>query len=195
MDRSVVALLLAKGTSKRLPGKNLKDFNGKPTFLWNVEKCLKLFKKVYVSSDSEVILQIAKDAGAIPIKRGEELCGDVPDIPVFQHAYQEMGEVFGVVAVHANNPTIHPGLIERVKYLIELGAPEVMTCYPMTHGDVYKDQHNKVNGSIRGFSATRLLTYKDPYKPNPEVLLVDHSIEIETQESFDQAVCQFKLQS
>lgn len=186
--------MLAKGTSKRLPGKNLKEFNGKPTFLWNVEKCLKLFKRVYVSSDSDEILQIAKDAGAIPIKRGEDLCGDVPDIPVYQHAFQEMGDVFGVVAVHANNPTIRPELIERTRYLIELGANEVMTCYPMAHGDHYHSQYNKINGSIRGFSTTRLLTYKDPYKPTPEILIVDDSIEIETQESFDAALCQSKHQ-
>lgn len=187
--------MLAKGTSKRLPGKNLKDFNGKPTFLWNVEKCLKLFKKVYVSSDSEEILRIAKAAGAIPIHRGEELCGDVPDIPVFQHAFQEMGPVLGIVAVHANNPTIRPELIERIKYLIELGAPEVMTCHPMTHGDDYHKQHNKIYGSIRGLRAARLLTYGNPYKPTPEILLVDESIEIETQESFDAALCQSKLRS
>lgn len=183
-EKSVAGLLIAKGTSKRLPGKNLKDFHGKPTFLWNVEKCVKIFDKVYVSSDSDEVLALAEKARAIPIKRGEELCGDVPDIEVYQHAYQQMGNVMGIVAVHANNPTIQPLLIERVKYLIELGSPEVMTCYPMTHGTDYHAQHNRINGSIRGMSTERLLRYPDPYKPDPEILIVDNSTEIETEESY-----------
>lgn len=154
-------------------------------FLWNVEKCVQIFEKVYVSSDSEEILQLAKEHGAIPITRGEELCGDVPDIPVFQHAMEHM-DCTGLVAVHADTPLIDPDLIRTAKHLIELGVPEVMTCHPMTHGKDYKKQHNKVYGSIRGFSKERLETYQDPYRPNPEILLVDPSPEIETEEDLQQ---------
>jgi CMP-N-acetylneuraminic acid synthetase len=164
-------------------------------FLWNVEKCLALFDEVYVSSDSHEILRIAQNAGAIPITRGEELCGDTPDIDVYLHAVDRMVDpktVMGVVAVHANNPTVHPTLIARVKYLIEIGAPEVMTCYPMSQGKDYHKQHNKIYGSIRGMSLDRLRNYGDPYHPNPEILLVDTSIEIETPTSYNKALCQFK---
>lgn len=92
------------------------------------------------------------------------------------------------VAVHANNPTVAPEVIERVKLNLQLGAEEVMTCHPMTHGKVYKNQHNKVYGSVRGMTRRRLMAYPDPYRPEPDVLIVDDSIEIETQETWDQAL-------
>jgi len=84
-------------------------------FLVNVEKCLRVFDDVYVSSDSEEILKITKDAGAKPILRGVELCGDTPNIPVYRHAIEQMGDVDGIVAVQANSPTIPAEIIRRTK--------------------------------------------------------------------------------
>jgi CMP-N-acetylneuraminic acid synthetase len=169
----------------------MKLFAGKPMLLWNLRKCRSIFKKVYVSSDSDEILQLAVSAGAIPIKRGEELCGDVPDIPVFQHALSQMDNPYGIVAVHADTPGTRGQTIMRVKEAVESGCREVMTCHPMTHTENYHDSHNRIYGSVRGMTRFRLLNYGDPYKPEPEMLIVDDAIEIETQESFDKALCQF----
>lgn len=174
------------------------EFHGKPMFLWNVEKCLEIFDEVYVSSDSYEIIRLATLHGAKGIKRGAELCGDTPDIPVFQHALARMRNASGVVAVHANNPSIEKNLIRLSKKLIEGGVEEVMTCHPMTHSknaeEHYKGQHNKINGSIRAFSRGRLEGYEDAYRPNPEVLIVDDSVEIEVPEDVEKASCQFKRQ-
>lgn len=131
---------------------------------------------------------MATQAGAIAIHRDEDLCGDVPDIPVYLHALSRMGLVKGVVAVHANNPTVDKNLIAMVKKNIEMGVGEVMTSRPVTHMETYHRQNSEIYGSIRGLSTERLLEYGDPYKPNPDVLIVDTSIEIETPESFD--LCQ-----
>ena len=162
-------------------------FKGKEMFLWNLEKCISLFDRVYVSSDSYHILKLATMNGALAIHRGEDLCGDVPDIPVYQHALSKMRDVFGIVAVHANNPTIEKNLIALVKKHIEMGIPEVMTCHPITHEVHYKSHHHKINGSIRGMTVERLTNYGDPYKPKPEILVVDRSTEIETLEDFNEA--------
>lgn len=159
-------------------------------FLWNVHKCVQLFDAVYVSSDSDDIISLAEKAGARGIKRGEDLCGETPDIDVYKHAYahfKDKENVLGIVAVHANNPTIHPILIARAKFLVEVGTPEVMTCYPMSNAKKYHNKSNKINGSIRGMSVERLMNYGDPYAPNPEILMVDDSIEIETPRSYNAA--------
>lgn len=177
---SLVALILAKKNSRRLPEKNRLDFNGVPMFLVNTKKCLKIFSRVYVSSDDDWILSEAEDAGAIPIKRPEELCGDTPNIPVYQHALQFMNGVDGIVAVQANSPTINSKIIENVKSLILMGAREVMT----------KHQDGTIYGSVWGLSRKRLENYGDPYKPNPDLLLVDCSIDIHTIEDFKKATCQ-----
>lgn len=173
-------LLLVKSDSKRLPGKNIMDFKGKPMFVWNLEKCLKIFPEVYVSSDSEEILEIAEKNGAIGILRGKELCGDTPNIPVYQHALRRMRKSDGIVAVHANNPTIEIGTIETVKKCLEMGAEEVMTCHPIQHHDSYKEQGSKIYGSVWGLSTKRLKEYTDPFKPNPDIWIVDKSREVET---------------
>jgi len=177
--------LLVKEHSNRLPGKNTKDFKGKPMFIWNLQKCLSIFDRVYVSSDSHAILNMARVHGAKGIHRGEELCGECPDITVYQHALEHMENVSGIVAVHANNPTIEKNLIATVKKFVEYGVPEVMTSHATKHVENHHNHSQRLNGSIRGMSVDRLLNYKDPYKPEPEVLVVDTSIEIETQEDYD----------
>ena len=176
----LVGLILAKSDSKRLPGKNKMLFKGRPMLTWNIEKCLEIFNDVYVSSDSEEILELAERWGAIGIQRGKELCGETPNIPVYQHALKRMGRVDGIVAVHANNPLIDPNLIRFVKKALEGGASEVMTCHPVEHGEAYKEQGAKIYGSIWGIKADKLVRYKDPYKPSPDILCVDKSIEVET---------------
>jgi pseudaminic acid cytidylyltransferase len=141
-----VCLILAKSDSKRLPSKNTIDFNGKPMFMNNVLKCLKIFDKVIVSSDSVDILRTATDAGAIGRMRGVDLCGDIPNIPVYQQALKLMDYDY-VVAVQANSPTIEPGLIKFAKYIMELGFNEMMTCH--------KD--NSIYGSIWALSKDKIL--------------------------------------
>jgi CMP-N-acetylneuraminic acid synthetase len=178
--------MLVKENSRRLPNKNTLDLKGRPMFLWNLEKALSVFDEVYVSSDSYEILEMASMNGAKAIHRGQELCGDTPDIPVFQHALSKMPkDVDGVVAIHANNPTIDRNLIAMIKKCLEMGAPEVMTCYPMTYENSYKDQNNPINGSIRGMNRERLENYEDAFHPTPEILVVDNSLEIETPEDYN----------
>jgi CMP-N-acetylneuraminic acid synthetase len=185
----LVGLMLVKESSRRLFGKNTKDFKGKPMFLWNLEKCLTVFDEVYVSSDSYSILQLAVMNGAKGIHRDKALCGDTPDIPVFQHAIKNMDEdVGGIVAVHANNPTIERNLIAMVKKCLDMGVPEVMTCHPMSKSKDYKKQSNHVYGSVRGMLRDRLENYGDPYHPNPEMLIVDNSLEIETLRDYNKLV-------
>lgn len=179
-----MALLLAKAGSKRLPGKNKLPFYGRPLWQINTEKCLKIFDRVYVSSDDIELLHEAWSMGAIPIERGEELCGDTPNIPVYQHALEKMGDVDAIVAVQVNSPTVHPNLIEVVKGLAEMGVHEIMT--------VHKDY--SIYGSVWALSVPKLLNYGDPYKPEPWVLLVDNSIDIHTQEDFDAALRQYAAQ-
>jgi CMP-N-acetylneuraminic acid synthetase len=73
-----VAFIPARKGSKGLPGKNKKDFCGKPLVLWSIDQAKesKLFDKIVVSSDDEDILKIAEKAGVEAVPRVEELSGD-----------------------------------------------------------------------------------------------------------------------
>ena len=78
IDIKIVAIIPANGFSKRLPNKNIMDFNGKPMLAWAVEACResKYPMNVYVSSDSKNVLDIAKSYGVIPMLRDPSVCGD-----------------------------------------------------------------------------------------------------------------------
>ena len=112
---SICGLIIAKGNSRRFPNKNIADFKGKPMFQWNLEKCLKIFSRTYVSSDNKYILELSEELGAIPITRPQELCGETSNIKVYQHAITFMNGVDGIVAVQANSPTIKSKIIQNAK--------------------------------------------------------------------------------
>lgn len=149
-------------------------------FLINTKKCLKIFDSVYVSSDSPEILSLAESVGAIGIIRGEDLCGDTPNILVYKHAGAVMGDIDGIVAVQANSPSIKPEIIKKVKTLMEMGLSEVMTCH----------RGGKLYGSVWALTTERLEHYSDPYNPEPVGLVYDESVDIHTEEDLKQALCQ-----
>jgi len=74
-----VAIIPARGGSKRIPRKNIKIFHGKPLIAYSIETALesKLFEKVIVSTDDEEIAEVAKKYGAeVPFLRPKELADD-----------------------------------------------------------------------------------------------------------------------
>lgn len=175
----IAGLILAKSDSRRLHNKNTLDFGGIPMFLVNVIKCVDIFDKVYVSSDSEDILDWADSRGAIAIKRPIELCGDIPNIPVYKHAMQFM-DCDALVAVQANSPNINPEVIKDVKKAME-HYDEVMT----VHSD------GKIYGSVWGITRDKLMKRTDVYEifnPEPEYKVVDFSIDVHTKKDYQLAL-------
>ena len=72
------AVILATGGSKGIPEKNIIDFSGKPLLAWTIEQCRDGgVDKVYVSSDSDIILEVGEEYGAASIKRHEGISGDM----------------------------------------------------------------------------------------------------------------------
>jgi N-acylneuraminate cytidylyltransferase len=89
MSRSV-AIIPARGGSKRIPRKNIRPFAGKPMIAWSIEVALAsgAFDEVIVSTDDEEIAAIATAHGAsVPFLRPAELSGDTAAfMPVIRHA-------------------------------------------------------------------------------------------------------------
>ena len=74
-----VAIITARGGSKRIPHKNIKPFLGKPILEYSIEAALgaDCFQEVMVSTDDEEIARIARHAGAqIPFMRNESTAND-----------------------------------------------------------------------------------------------------------------------
>tara|TARA_Y100000310_G_scaffold271862_1_gene286564 strand:+ start:608 stop:1408 length:801 start_codon:yes stop_codon:yes gene_type:complete len=85
------AIIIAKGHSRRLAGKNLLPFCGKPLFVWSViqAQCSHLIDEVYVSTDSAEIAEVAEEAGAKVIER-PVLHPDITASPIYNHAIREI---------------------------------------------------------------------------------------------------------
>ena len=79
MSDSCIAIITARGGSKRIPRKNIKDFCGKPIIAYSIETALKsnLFTEVMVSTDDEEIAEISMKYGAIvPFLRSKKNSDD-----------------------------------------------------------------------------------------------------------------------
>lgn len=74
-----VAIITARGGSKRIPKKNIREFCGKPIIAYSIEAAIScgVFDNVMVSTDSEEIAKIARDYGAdVPFMRSEQTSND-----------------------------------------------------------------------------------------------------------------------
>lgn len=109
-----IAVIPARGGSKRIPRKNIKLFYDKPMVAWSIEaaRLSRLFEHVIVSTDDAEIAEVAKQYGAeVPFMRPDELSNDhVGTTPVIAHATQwalDQGfDVTAVCCIYATAPFI-----------------------------------------------------------------------------------------
>lgn len=91
-EKRVLAVITARGGSKGIPKKNIKELGGKPLIVWTIEaaRASKFLTDVIVSTDDAEIAAVCRSAGAnVPFKRPEELSTDAAkSIPVIQHAIE-----------------------------------------------------------------------------------------------------------
>ena len=89
-QKKQIAVVIARSGSKRIPGKNIKIFNGLPVIAWTINAAKKsdLFDHVIVSTDSDHIARIAEEFGAeAPFTRPAVLSDDLAGtVPVMAHA-------------------------------------------------------------------------------------------------------------
>lgn len=89
-----IAIIPARGGSKRIPRKNIKKFSGKPMLVWSILAAQKtnIFDRIIVSTDDLEIKDIAEKYGAeVPFIRPEELSNDfVGTLPVIEHAINKI---------------------------------------------------------------------------------------------------------
>ena len=94
--KKILGIIPARGGSKSIPRKNIRDFLGKPLIAWTIQSSLEsgVLDRLIVSTDSEEIASIARQYGAeTPFIRPPELATDTtPTLPVLQHAVKWLRE-------------------------------------------------------------------------------------------------------
>jgi len=133
-----VAIIPARGGSKRIPRKNIKLFYGKPMIAWSIEAALEsnCFDRVVCSTDDEEIADIAREYGAeIPFIRPAHLSDDhTATIPVIAHAIEDLQKSIKNIdfacCVYATAPFIQPKDLKlSLEQIIREGADY---CFPVT---------------------------------------------------------------
>ena len=91
-----ICVIPARGGSKRIPRKNIREFNGKPIIAYSIEAALEsnCFEQIIVSTDDNEVAEVAKTYGAkVPFIRPTELSNDYAGtIPVIKHAVEWLEE-------------------------------------------------------------------------------------------------------
>ena len=116
-----IAIIPARGGSKRIPRKNIREFCGKPMIAWSIDAARKsgCFDQIIVSTDDAEIAEISREYGAeVPFMRPAELSDDhTATIPVIAHAlrWMEQNEVPAEIAccIYATAPFIQPTDLQR----------------------------------------------------------------------------------
>jgi pseudaminic acid cytidylyltransferase len=107
----LLAIIPARGGSKRIPRKNIRDFAGRPMIGYAIAAARDagVFDRIVVSTDDDEIAAIAREQGAeVPFKRPPELSNDTAGtVPVIQHAMQTLAQT-GVPATRVC--CIYPGV-------------------------------------------------------------------------------------
>lgn len=168
-----VAIIPARGGSKRIPRKNVKLFCGKPMIAWSIEaaKGSGLFDYIVVSTDDDEIAQVAESYGAVvPFRRPENLSDDfTPTRPVVNHAIREIARLFElpdyVCVIYPTAPLIEIEDIARGHTL--LTASEVDFAFSVT-GYAYPIQRalkRVPNGGVQMFQPEHRVTRSQDLEP------------------------------
>lgn len=138
---SSIAIITARGGSKRIPKKNIREFCGKPIIAYSIEAALnsELFDEVMVSTDSEEIAEIAKRYGAsVPFLRSAEASSDfATTVDVLLEVigrFEDIGNEYDTLCcIYPTAPFVTADKLVNAKSLLnETSADSVFTVAPFS---------------------------------------------------------------
>jgi len=143
MEGKRIAIITARGGSKRIPKKNIKEFCGKPIIAYSIEAAINsnIFDEIMVSTDSEEIADIARKYGAkVPFMRSERTSDDYATtsdvIMEVIEKYKELGSAYDYICcIYPTAPFVTPDKLKEAMKIIEKNdvvevMPVVQFSYP-----------------------------------------------------------------
>ena len=117
-----LAIVPARAGSVGLPGKNYRDFMGKPLAAWAIEVGKAVCAKVCVTSDDPKVLEVAEGYGVQALNRPKELAQDTtPMVDVLKHALACQAEPFdAVVLLQPTQPLRTPDHVRQAIWVLTL---------------------------------------------------------------------------
>lgn len=148
--KKAVAMITARGGSKRIPRKNIKEFCGKPIIAYSIEAAIEsdVFTEVMVSTDDEEIAKIAREFGAkVPFMRSDETAGDYAstDDVIYEvlESYRKLGiEYDTFCCIYPTAPFVTKEKLKQAMDLLntaESVMPVVAFSYPPQRGIILNE--------------------------------------------------------
>jgi CMP-N,N'-diacetyllegionaminic acid synthase len=185
--KKVLAIIPARGGSKGLPGKNIKELCGKPLIAWTIEqaKFCSNIDRIVVSTDDEKIAEIAKKYGAeVPFIRPAELANDTsPTIDVIFHAidWLKEHEDYRFEYILLLQPTSPLRITEDIEGVIQMlkdkNARSIVSVCETDHHPWWSNTLPE-NGNMKGFLRPEILNKRRQdlpvfYRLNGAIYLAD----------------------
>ena len=151
-----VAIIPARGGSKRIPRKNIKEFNGRPIIAWSILAAQEsgLFDHIIVSTDDSEIRMIAEKYGAtVPFIRPSDISDDhTPTVPVISHAVKEIEKLYQNIeyacCIYPCSPLLLASdMVEAFNMLESTGADFVYPVVEYPH-PIFRSMRQSENGKM-----------------------------------------------
>jgi N-acylneuraminate cytidylyltransferase/CMP-N,N'-diacetyllegionaminic acid synthase len=140
--KTFLAIIPARGGSKRLPNKNILPLAGKPMLLWTVESAMqsKYLDEIILSTDSDDIIKVVENYKIKTIKRPLELASDTAKtIDVVKHVIENIDKKYDfIVLLQPTSPLrTSKHIDEAIEQLIKLNADAVISVTEVDHSPLW----------------------------------------------------------
>lgn len=159
-NQTFLAVITARGGSKRLPRKNILSLGGRPLISWSITAGLSslYIDKLIVSSDDNEILDISKKYNCDTIKRPKHLASDsATSFDVIKHTVENTKKYDYIVLLQPTSPLrTSKHIDEAIKLLISKKADAVISVCEMDHSPLWSNTLSK-DLSMDGFLRDEVL--------------------------------------
>jgi len=179
MKKNIVAIIPARGGSQRIKNKNIKNIFKKPLLVWTIlaAKKSKFVDEIYLTSDDNKILNIAKKYGINCIVRPKNLSNNtiMPDAAVL-HAFKKIGKTFDyIVTLQPTSPLRKAADIDRaIVKIVKNNGDSLLSAFK-THSFIWEKIKNIYKPSYNIYKRPRSQDF-ERYQENGSIYITKPKI-------------------
>lgn len=157
-----VCIIPARGGSKRIPRKNIRNFCGKPMIAWSIQAAQNsgCFEHIIVSTDDDEIAKVAEDYGAqTPFRRAPDLADDhTPTIPVIADTIRQLklNDQTSVCCLYATAPFVLPKYLREGYWLLEETQASFVMSVATFPFPIQRALRRKKSGAVEMFDPEKM---------------------------------------